>query len=105
MRTYAPYLVLVLVAHLALAWLLWLVMRRADVHRWIATAAVALFILFGSGYDDILGAFNITFDGSLVFGVAQLLLADHDGPIDRRDWLASAVGPGRADVLGDRASP
>ena len=29
---------------------------------------------------------------SLVFGVAQLLLADHDGPVDRRDWLALAAG-------------
>jgi hypothetical protein len=84
--------VLVLVAHLVLAWLLWLVMRRARVHVWIATAAAGLFVLFGSGFDNILGAFNITFDGSLVFGVAQLLLADHDGPVDRRDWLALAAG-------------
>ncbi len=91
-RTYVPYLLLVLTLHLGLAWLLWLVMRRAKVQVWIATAAAALFILFGSGHDNILVAFNITFNGSLVLGMTQLLLADHDGPIDRRDAMALAAG-------------
>ena len=99
LRAYVPYLLLVVSLHLVLAWLLWLVMRRAAVHRvdrrrrrWCC------FILFGSGHDNVLFAFNITFDGSLVFGVAQLLLADHDGPIDRRDWARDRGGPDRADV-------
>jgi hypothetical protein len=30
--------------------------------------------------------------GSLVFGLGHLLLADHDGPVDRRDWLGLAAG-------------
>ena len=91
-RTYVPYLLLVLVAHLALAFLLWTVMRRAGVRPWIATAAATLFVLFGTGYDGFLGAFNITFTGSLLCGVGQLLLADHDGPISRRDVFAVLVG-------------
>jgi hypothetical protein len=58
LRTYVPYLLRVVSLHLVLARLLWLVMRRAEVHPWIATAAAALFILFGSGHDNILFAFN-----------------------------------------------
>ena len=51
-----------------------------------------MFVLFGAGAQDILWAFQITFTGALVFGLVQLLLADHDGPVDRRDWLGSVPG-------------
>ena len=50
------------------------------------------FVFFGSGAENILVAFQITFVGSLVFGLAQLLLADHDGPLDRRDWFGLLAG-------------
>ena len=54
---------------------------------WLATVAAVVFVFFGAGAENILVAFQITFVGSLVFGLTQLLLADHDGPLDRRDWL------------------
>ena len=54
----------------------------------------SLFVLFGSGSQDILIAFQITFSGALVLGLVQLLLADHDGPLDRRDALALVAGLG-----------
>ena len=63
---------------------------------WIATAAASLYVLFGSGSQDILIAFQITFTGVLVFGLIQLLLADHAGPIDRRDGLALLAGSPRS---------
>jgi len=59
---------------------------------WIATAAAALFLLFGSGDENIIWAFQIGFVGALVLGLTQLLLADHDGPLDRRDWLGLLAG-------------
>jgi glyoxylase I family protein len=34
----------------------------------------------------------VGFNAALVFGLAQLLLADHDGRVDRRDYLAIACG-------------
>ena len=67
-------------------------MRRAGVGPWIASAAAALFMLFGAGDENIVWAFQMGFVGSLVFGLTQLLLADHDGPIARRDWLALLAG-------------
>ena len=67
-------------------------MRRAGVGPWIASAAAAAFVLFGSGYQNIAWGFQIGFVGSLVFGLAHLLLADHDGPFDRRDALALTCG-------------
>ena len=91
-RSYLPYLLLIVMLHLAVACLLRTVMRRAGVNPWIATAAATLFVLFGTGHDNILWAFQIGFVGALVFGLSHLLLADHDGPIDRRDVLGLVAG-------------
>ncbi len=94
LRSYLPYQLLSIALHLTAAALLRVIMRRAGVDPWIATAAAALFALFGAGSQDILIAFQITFSGALVLGLTQLLLADHAGPIDRRDWLGLLAGLG-----------
>ena len=92
LRSYVPYVGLAIVLHLVAAALLRVVMRRAGVRPWTATLAASVFVLFGAGAQDILWAFQITFTGALVFGLMHLLLADHDGPIDRRDWLGLGAG-------------
>jgi hypothetical protein len=92
LRTYLPYQIVVVGLHLIVAALLRLIMRRAGVGPWLATTAASLFALLGSGYEDIIWAFQIGFVGSLTFGLVQLLLADHDGPVDRRDWLGLLAG-------------
>jgi hypothetical protein len=91
-RAYAPYQALVVLLHLTAAALLLAVMRRAGVAPWLATIAAAVFVFFGAGAENIFVAFQITFVGSLVFGLTQLLLADHDGPRARRDWLGLLAG-------------
>jgi MFS family permease len=90
--TFWPYQVIVILLHLIAAALLRIVMRRANVGPWMATIVASVFVLFGAGYQNIIGSFDVGLDGSLVFGLTQLLLADHDGPIDRRDWLAILAG-------------
>jgi hypothetical protein len=92
LRTYVPYQLTTISLHLGAAVLLFVVMRRSHVHPWIATAAASLFALFGTGSDDILWAFQMAWSATLVFGLAHLILADHDGPLDRRDWLGLAAG-------------
>ncbi len=89
---YWPYQLVVIVLHLTTAALLRVVMRRAGVGPWLATVAAASFVLLGSAEDNILWAFQITFVGALVFGLTQIILADHDGPIDRRDWIGLGAG-------------
>jgi hypothetical protein len=92
LRSYLPYVALLVLLHVAAAALLRVVMRRAGVGPWIATAAASAFALFGAGYQNIIWAFQIGFTGALVFGLTHLLLADHDGPVDRRDWLGCLAG-------------
>jgi hypothetical protein len=91
-RTYVPYQLLVVALHLTAAGLLRAVMRRAGVRPWMATLVAGVFVLFGAGAENIVVAFQITFVGALVFGLAQLLLADHDGPVGARDALALLAG-------------
>lgn len=88
LRHYTPYLIPVVLAHLAVAAQLHVVMRRSGSDPWIATAATVLFAFLGSGRDNITWGFQVTLTGSLAFGLAHLLLADHTGPPGRRDLLA-----------------
>jgi hypothetical protein len=92
LRHYWPYQLCVVALHLGAAVLLWKIMRRALVRPWIATAAASVFAVFGAGRQDVVVAFQICFTGALTFGLAHLLLADHEGQWDRRDVVGVAFG-------------
>jgi hypothetical protein len=92
LRAYWPYQLLAVANGLALAALLRVVMRRAGVGPWIATVVASVFVLFGAGNEDLINAFQVQFTGAVSLGVAHLLLADHEGGLDRRDWLGLFAG-------------
>ena len=92
LHTYLPYQLMPVLGHVVVAALLFVMIRRLGVNPWIATAAASLFALFGSGSENIVWAFQITFVGGLMFGLAQLLLADHEGRVDWRDFAAIGCG-------------
>jgi hypothetical protein len=92
LQSYLPYQAVLVVLHLTAAALLRVVMRRAGVGPWIATAAALFLVFFGTGAEIIVYAVNIGFAAGLVLGLVQLLLADHDGPVDHRDWLGLLAG-------------
>ena len=110
MRSYLPYQAAVVALHLASAVLLRLVMVRSGVNTWLAGAAAGVMVLFGPGAQNIVWAFQVSFTGSLAYGLAHLLLADHEGRFDRRDALgllfgvaalmSSGVGVSMAVVVG-----
>jgi hypothetical protein len=90
--TYLPYQLLIVVLHLVCALLIRTVMRRIGVRPWTATVVASLFVFFGAGSQNILWPVAISWVGAVVFGLAHLLLADHDGPFDRRDLLGLLAG-------------
>lgn len=92
LRTYIPYQLVAVAMHLCLVLLLRTIMQRAGVQGWLATAAAASFVLFGPGSMNIVSAFQIAFTGAVTFGLAQILLSDHEGPFDRRDVAGVAAG-------------
>ena len=92
LRHFTAFLLLVILLHLATAALLRAVMRRCGAGPWISTIAASMLVFFGAGASDILQPFQITFDGALVFGLTHLLLADHDGRLNRRDVAGLVCG-------------
>ena len=94
-RTYTPYVVVLVLLHVAVAHLLWRLLLQAGVDRTVATALAAVFVFLGAGYENLLWAFQIGFIGSVALGLAGLLLVNHDGRWGARDfgaWAVSIVG-------------
>jgi hypothetical protein len=92
LSTYLPYQVPVVLAHLGAAVLVRQVMRRLGVRGWIATAAALAFLLFGTGRENMLFAFQFSQTGSVLCGLGMFLLADGPRSVTRRDWLALGLG-------------
>lgn len=92
LHAYWPFEFIAIGLHLTAACLLRVVMRRCGVGPWIATAAATLFVFFGAGAQNIVWGLQASLTGALVFGLVQLLCADHDGGVDRRDWFGLAAG-------------
>ena len=92
LRSYLPYMAVLLVLHAATAVLLFeLVRRRAG--DLIGLAAGALFLVLGAGWENLLWAFQIGFVGAVACGLGMLIaLATLDGQSPRtRRRLAVAV--------------
>jgi hypothetical protein len=93
LQSYLPYLLPMIVVHIGASTVLWLVCRRADIRPWIATVTATLFLFFGAGAEVLGWADPFGYVSPLLFGTIQLLLTDHDGPIDpRRDLLGLLAG-------------
>lgn len=73
-RSYVPYVVVLILAHLAVAHLVWRLMLRFRIDPCFATAAVAVFALAGAGWENLGNAFQITLLGSLLGGLGAYAL-------------------------------
>jgi hypothetical protein len=92
MRMYVAYLLPVMAAHLAVVAMVRAVLRRAGVGGWLATALSLVVLLPGPGAGLVTFGWQIEFLGALAFGLAQLLLTDHEGPLDWRDGVGVGCG-------------
>ena len=77
-RSYLPYMAVLLLIHIAVAHLLWRLMRREGVDGWVATSLSAVFLVFGAGWENLIWAFQIGVLGSLAFGLVALLVVATD---------------------------
>jgi hypothetical protein len=92
LHSYLPYMAVVIILRLGVAVLIRVIMRRAGVGPWVATLVAGTFVLFGAGHQNYFLSIQISMMASMVCGFGHLLLADHDGPFDKRDALGLAVG-------------
>ena len=84
-RTYVPYLLVLLAVNLATAHLLWRLLRRVGVHTLLATGVAFAFALLGAGWENLTAAFQMSLLGSLALGLLALLLLPERGSFGRTD--------------------
>ena len=65
-------------------------MLQARITPWVATVVVLPLIVLGAGSQNLLWAFQIGFLGSVALGLGAMLLVNHAGAWQRRDWAALA---------------
>lgn len=92
LQSYLPYQLVTIAAHLTVAVLLRAIVRRAGGSPWVATVVAGSIVLYGSGAENMLLAVQVSMVTTMVCGLAQLLLLDHDGDLDRRDAFGVVVG-------------
>jgi len=75
LHSYFPFAVLVTALHLLAGHLIWRITVAAGADGWIAAAGAGVFLVLGSGAENILWAFQIGFVGAVVLGLWAFLLA------------------------------
>lgn len=91
LHSYLPFVAVVILLHLAVAAVLWQLLLRTGSDPWIAVGLTCVFLLLGSGAENLLWAFQMTFVGAVLVGLLLLILVNHDGPPGARDVGASAL--------------
>lgn len=91
-ESYWPFLLPTLALHVTAVLLARQVCRRLHVSPWTTTLLCSMLLVFGAGWENIVFAIQITYNLSLVAFLAQLLLVDHQGRVDRRDVIGALVG-------------
>jgi hypothetical protein len=87
-RTYLPYIVLVILLHLLTVHLLWRLMLRIGITAIVASCTSAVFAILGSGWENLTWAFQFTQIGSVALGLAAVLITPQTGTFNRRDvWV------------------
>ncbi|HEV2361527.1 MAG TPA: hypothetical protein VGS21_07485, partial [Acidimicrobiales bacterium] len=91
LRTAVPYLLVLYLANLLLAHLVWRVMLSSGAGPFVATGGCCMLLLFGPGAENLIWAFQIGFVLSLVGGFAMTALGD-GSPSLRRLVPAGLLG-------------
>jgi hypothetical protein len=88
LRSYLPYMAVLLALHATSAVLLFEIVRRRAGDL-VAIACAAMFLVLGAAWENLLWAFQIAFVGSVACGLGMLLALD--GPSTPRRLLAAVV--------------
>ena len=90
--SYWPFLVANMALHVGAVVLVRELCRRVGVSEWTTVLVCTLMLLFGSGWENVVFAVQVTYNLSLVAFLAHLVLVDHHGPVGRRDAAGAIVG-------------
>lgn len=89
-RTYLPFMAVLLAMHVAIAFLLYVFIRRRQ-GALLGLVTAAAFLFLGRGAENLMWAFQIGFLGSVMFGLAAWVLLDEPSSSPRLYLPAAAV--------------
>ncbi|MCU1393643.1 MAG: hypothetical protein JWM34_2071 [Ilumatobacteraceae bacterium] len=89
--SYWPFLLPTLATHVAAVLLVRILCLRHGVSAWTTTLLCTMLLVFGAGWENLVFAIQTSYNLSLVGFLLQLVLVDHDGPVDRRDYAAAVL--------------
>ena len=89
--SYLPFLIVLWITHIGAVVLARVWMTRLGVTAWISTLMTIVLLVFGAGWENLMFAIQIVYNFSLLAFLGQSLLVDHDGPVDRRDWIGAGI--------------
>jgi hypothetical protein len=81
LRAFWPYVAVLALFHVATAHVLWRLLRRNSVEPWLAVGLTSVFLFLGAGSFNLLIPWQLSFVGSLAFGLASLEVIDSDRPL------------------------
>jgi len=90
-RTYAPYMAVMIIFHIAICHLLWRFLLKVGTQIWTATAAIAIFAVLGAGWENLTQAFQWSLSAPLLFGIGALILIHDNGRPRRNDVIAAGL--------------
>jgi hypothetical protein len=90
--SYWPYLLSAMVCHFGIVVMVRKLSLRVGVTQWTATILAGTLAVFGSGWENIVFAVQLTYNLSLLGFLVHLWLIDHDGPPNRRDAVGVIAG-------------
>ena len=102
LSSYWPYLVPLLIAHIAVVHLLWRRCLREGADPWVATALATLFAFLGAGAEDLVWAFQIGFLSSLLFGLLAMEVVEGQ-PLPWKGRILLGPSPRSGPLWPDRA--
>jgi hypothetical protein len=96
MRSYWPYVAMLIVVQLVVTHMLWRVLLRVGVHPPFATAVAALFAVMAVGWENLSTAWQITIIAPLALGYGALLVlparGERFGRGDIGVWVLLTIG-------------
>lgn len=91
LRTYWPWIVLLIAIHLVLVHLAWRLCLHAGAGPGVATVVALILAVLGSGAENLLWGFQIGFDGAVAATLGMAVLLDHPQVSLRRGVAAVAL--------------
>lgn len=91
LTAYTPYLAFSVMVHLLLVGLMYVLLQRLGVRRWVALIVCLCLLTYGAGSEAFLVDAPVALTSALALGVVAMLVLEHRGHDAKGNWIASGL--------------